>query len=277
MHFERVRPAAELSAYVEWFWGMKSDQQEPEQQKIVPDGFPEMIFHFGDPYRIHLHGRWHRQARALLGGQLKRFFLLENTGATDIFGITFRPAALTHLFGLNMANYADSVVTLRQVPGPWTALTNQLHTCADFDERVKVTAEFLNAYTPQAATQAIDRCLDILFHTHGTASIEQVCRDAGVSERQLQRFCLRYIGLSPKFYARILRFSHLLLLIKEGKTSWSDVVHLSGYYDQSHFIRDFKAFTGEDPTRFRYREKTMTSFFTRKTGRKLSDLSNRER
>jgi AraC-like DNA-binding protein len=276
MHFERVRPMTGLSTYVEWFWGMKSDQREPEQQKIVPDGFPEIIVHFGDPYKIHLHGRWHRQARTLLGGQLKRHFLLENTGTTDIFGITFRPAALTHLFDLDMNDYADRVVPLRKVPGPWTTFTNQLATCAGFDDRVMAAEEFLKAHTPDATTNAIDRCLDILFRDHGTASMEQVCREAGVSERQLQRFCLRYIGLSPKFYARIIRFSHLLQLIKEGKTLWSDVLHISGYYDQSHFIRDFKAFTGEDPTRFRYRDKSMTTFFARKSGGKMSGLSNRK-
>lgn len=274
MQFERVRPSGELSAHVEWFWGMRSSARKPEQQKIVPDGFPEVIFHFGDPYRIQLDRRWRRQARALLGGQLKHHFFLENTGRTDMFGITFRPAALTHLFDLNMGDYAGRVVALRQVHGPWAQLVAKLSAHTGFSDRVSATENWLRARTGQIPAHPIDSCLEILFRDHGTTTIQQLCQEAGVTERQLQRYFQHYIGVSPKFYARTIRFSYLFSLIQGGQTSWSDVVFLSGYYDQSHFIRDFKAFTGEDPTRFQYREETMTGFFTHKKGSRMSGLSN---
>lgn len=274
MQVERVKPSAGLSSYVEWFWGMRSGSRKPEQQKIVPDGFPEVIFHFGDPYRIRLDHRWQRQARALLGGQLKHYFFLENTGTTDMFGITFRPAALTHLFGLSMNAYAGRVVPLSQVKGPWGSLASKLSSCRGFAERVRATEQFFLTRIEPLPTQPIDTCLNILFRDHGTRSIQQVVEEAGITERQLQRHFQRYIGLAPKFYARIIRFSHLFSLLQAGQTSWSDVVYLSGYYDQSHFIRDFKAFTGEDPTQFRHREDTMTGFFTHKKGQAMSGLSN---
>lgn len=273
MHFDRVRPSPELSAHVEWFWGMRSDSPKPERQKIVPDGLPETIFHFGDPYKIHLHGRWRRQARSLFGGQMKRYFFLENTGKADMFGITWRPAAPTHIFGLNMKDYADRVVPLSQVAGPLNSLAERLIPHSDFDKRVEVAEQFLKPHLPGNGVLPIDRCLHVLFRDHGTSPVEQVCRETGLNERQMQRLFQRYIGLSPKFYSRILRFSHLFTLIKEGKSTWSDVVYLSGYYDQPHFIRDFKAFTGEDPTRFSYRDETLTDFFTRKKGGTLSGLS----
>ena len=87
---------------------------------------------------------------------------------------------------------------------------------------------------------------------------------AGVSERQLERLFKKYIGLSPKYYARIIRFNYIFKLIHLKNTSWAEVVYQSGFYDQSHFIRNFKAFTGEDPSSYYFEEKNMANFFLNK-------------
>lgn len=266
MHFSRVRPTGGSASFVEWYWTTKSDNPAPQRVKIIPDGFPEMVFHYGDPYRIWLKGRWRRQGRFLLGGQLTQHCFLENTGRSEIFGITFKPAALTHLFSLPMKAYAGNVVNLATVPGPWKPLITAVFSRSTQKERIAATELFFKPYhTKFVSDHPVEKCLAIIQQSHGTRAIKAVCEETGVTERQIERLFARYIGLSPKYFARILRFNHIFHLIQKGQVSWADVVHLSGYYDQSHFIRDFKRFTGEDPTAFSFREKSLTNFFAWKS------------
>lgn len=275
MQFSRVRPSTNLLPFVEWFWTTQSDDPSPKEQKIIPDGLPEMVIHFGDPYRIRLKDRWQKQSMAVLSGQLRQFCLLQNTGRTDILGITFTPAGLTRLFDLNMRLYCDRVVALSSVPGPWSQLVDSLHK-KNPGARVPEADTFLQQFIQRAHPEhPVEQCLQVMRRDHGATRVLDVCDQVGITERQLQRLFQKYVGLSPKYYARILRFSYIFHLVKEGKTSWADIVYLSGYYDQSHFIRDFKKFTGEDPTSFPFREENLTNFFAKKQGQRgLSGLSN---
>jgi hypothetical protein len=110
MELRRIEPTGAAAKAVECYWTVKNAAAKPVKQKVIPDGFTEIIFHFGDQYRINLDGRWRKQGMQLLAGQITKFFYLENSGVTDIFGIKLKPAALTHLFGISMKDKVDKVV-----------------------------------------------------------------------------------------------------------------------------------------------------------------------
>jgi len=111
----------------------------------------------------------------------------------------------------------------------------------------------------------IDRAVDIVFSKKGMITVADLCIEVSVGERYLQQLFQKYIGLSPKFFTRLIRFSRIFNLIQENDPDWAEVVYQAGYYDQSHFIRNFKAFTGEDPTAYIFAEKTLANFFMKKT------------
>lgn len=74
----------------------------------------------------------------------------------------------------------------------------------------------------------------------------------------------RYLGVTPKYYHRILRFNDVLRHVQtEGGASWAAVAHHCGYSDQSHFIRDFRHFSGFNPTEYLRQdfEDGQTNFF----------------
>ncbi|MDZ7771238.1 MAG: DUF6597 domain-containing transcriptional factor [Balneolaceae bacterium] len=82
-----------------------------------PDGFPEIIFHYGDPYRIRLGEEWEIQEPSLFAGQITGHFFLENTGRSKMIGIKLMPAAVVQLTALDMSLYTDRVVPLSQAFG----------------------------------------------------------------------------------------------------------------------------------------------------------------
>jgi transcriptional regulator GlxA family with amidase domain len=94
--------------------------------------------------------------------------------------------------------------------------------------------------------------------------VSAIARVAGVGERQLENLFKKYIGLSPKFYSRIIRFNYIFSLVRENHQSWSGLAYEASFFDQSHFIRNFRDFTGENPSDYAFDEKNLANFFLHK-------------
>ncbi|MBY0543661.1 MAG: hypothetical protein K2P75_09670, partial [Sphingobacteriaceae bacterium] len=82
MEFTRISPHPALAELIECYWMMYSDETMPIVEKIIPDGFTELIFNYRDVYQSQISGNWSLQTPNLLAGQLRSFFYLKNTGAT---------------------------------------------------------------------------------------------------------------------------------------------------------------------------------------------------
>ena len=266
MQFTRVEPPKELLHLVECYWIVKSSESTHHLQKIIPDGFPEIIFHFGDRYRIKLTDEWKTQAESLLAGQITKYFFLENIGATDILGIKLKPTAITQLFGIDMSFIKDKVVDLPKINNEKLNIINQLLRSSESDQgRIDSSNKYLAELSATTnSDRIIEKAIDQIFSTQGTSSISTLCEICNISERQLERLFQKYIGLTPKFYSRVIRFSRIFQIAQNKKLSWSEVGLESGFYDQPHFIKNFKAFTGEDPAQYFFDEPNLANFFMKK-------------
>lgn len=92
MLYLQKKPVNKLSSLIKSFWMIDSESDATiTQEKIIPDGYPEMIFHYRKPYRINIDGEWNTQNKYLIAGQIRKYFLLENTGALGMFAIKFQP------------------------------------------------------------------------------------------------------------------------------------------------------------------------------------------
>ncbi len=265
MEYTRISPHPDLSEFIECYWMMYSDDIIPQVEKIIPDGFTELIFNYRDVYQSNISGDWQIQTPNLFAGQISSYFHLANTAATGSFAIKLKPAALTQLFGLNMEHYVDQIIDLDTFPHLQLAVLKD-HFLPFENQQLLV--ERLDNYflllSRTATANPLEQVLQLIFDSNGMATVSELCQVASLGERQLQRLFKRYIGLSPKYYARIIRFNHIFQLIKEGGHNWAEIIFLSGYYDQSHFIRNFKAFTGEDPSGYFFQEQNMANFFLNK-------------
>jgi len=265
MKFQKISPSENLRPIINCYWFIDSeDDHAVKVQKVIPDGFPELIFHHGDPYEINLTGKWERQSPYLIAGQIKKYFFLRNTGRSGIVGIKFMPASLTGLLGISMLSFVDRVIPIEELGA--NELAPLIDTAASGKSPETIAAGF-DAFFEEAvlrqANSAIDSgtVVETILRSKGTASIGEICRRAKISERNLERLFRYHVGLTPKYFSRIIRFSNIFQSLKEGDPSWVDVAYLNGYYDQSHFIRDFKAFTGEEPSRYLFQHPTIANFF----------------
>lgn len=261
----RSAPHKSLNKIIECYWYIEHNEP-PHIQKIIPDGFLELIFHFKDLHLINLHGSWDEQSRTLFAGQIKKYFYLKNKGAARMFGIKLRPTAMRHLFGLSMHPFTNQVADLSGLKNMHLSELEKLVMAQhDFENMVTKTEDFLKSFvTIPFAQHPVDMAVDQIINSRGKTDVQMLCNLLSISERHLERIFREYVGLPPKFYARIIRFSNIFHLVNSKDPGWSDLVYDSGFYDQSHFIRNFKAFTGEEPTSYLFHEPTFANFFLQK-------------
>ena len=265
MYFNRIAPAESLKKWIVCYWIVEADTEAPTIEKIIPDGFTELIFHYGDTCRTKISGEWQVQSNTLIAGQLTKYFYLENGSNAKMIAVKLMPAALTQLFGLKMHLLTDEILDADKINNAsLNSLKNKLIPFADEAAAKQILDAHFSALIDGVKATPVTKAIETILASNGMISVDEIARAAAVGPRQLERLFKKYIGLTPKYYARIIKFNYIFELIKAGKTSWSEIVYQSGYYDQSHFIKNFKAFTGEDPSAYYFEKENMANFFLNK-------------
>jgi AraC-like DNA-binding protein len=263
MNFRRLEPTWAAKHWVESYWIIESVDNAILDQKIIPDGYPEMIFHFADQYCINISGSWENQTFSLLAGQIKQHFYLRNTGRVSILGVKLQPHTLAQLFQFEMSSITDKVVPLDSVGiESLNGLEIEVRASHKMDERLTIVNRFFEPFP--FVGLPIKKAIDSILETKGNVTVEQLCQMMDMSERQTERHFQKFVGLSPKFYCRIIRFNAIFQLLSQRDPSWAELAYEAGFADQSHFIRNFKAFTGEGPSDYGFDEKTLANFFLKK-------------
>jgi AraC-like DNA-binding protein len=164
-------------------------------------------------------------------------------GPTVSLLVRFTPQGASCL-GVPVSELADRSVALAELLGPARAreASERLHDAPDTVARVQVVEQLLLglAWVPDAI---VERALELL---RVGSNVAAVARELAISERQLERRFLARIGLTPKRFASLRRFEHALAHARTSP-SLTDTALAAGYYDQSHFIRDFHRFAGATP------------------------------
>ena len=266
MLFIKHDPPVHLAHIVRQFWIVENPDSAILQQKIVPDGFGEIIFHYGDPFRIRMYDTWEEQARMLISGQIRRYFYLENTGASAMLGIKLMPAAVYALFKHDMSTLTDKVLPLSSVTDslpPSSILQPDL----DPEKRILIALSWLETLITHSTFTEVRRIAEVadrMIAKKGLINMESQASEAGISRRHLEREFKKVIGLTPKYFARVVQFSNIFEAMQARDNAWVDIALNSGYFDQSHFIRNFKAFTGESPSQYGFDQQNLANFFLRR-------------
>lgn len=261
-------PDAKLGTIVDRLWvleGHAGDFSAPEQP-VLPDGCPELIVHFGDPF-VRLRGEGEeRQPPMLVAGQLTGPLLLRATGRVSVLGIRFRP------YGAAAVLNEPQSALLGQTIGVDAVSPSLARTLASLRNRVGTAGEAVDL--AQAAIRAgardaridasVRRIADEIVARRGVVSTSCLARAAGLSLRQMQRRFLDLVGIPPKRLARIIRFTNALRTLERltlagrGTRTAADY----GYADQAHFARDFRGFAGCSPTAHLMKQAELAGFFT---------------
>lgn len=256
MKYQTYKPHTDLSAFIKCYWTLESPKEEkPQKQTIVPDGCMEMIFHYGDLYRQYIDKtKSIIQPRCFVFGQLSQSLEIEPMGTTGIFAVRFHPEGFIPFATIPIKTMENRAVPLTELFGEkGNEIAQKILTAPTTNQRIILIETFLNEYLKNTniINNIVKSVVKTIITANGQLSIHEVSERQKINRRKLERSFASAIGLSPKQLSKTIRLQATLkLLLNKQFTSFTHLAYESEYYDQAHFIKDFKEFTGLTPKEF---------------------------
>jgi AraC-like DNA-binding protein len=253
LEFRRIPPAADVAPYVLHFWVLAGETLDSSTHPVLPDGCGEIVLNLGPATRELLpSGVSEAQPTAMLVGQMTRPVRVVPGPTMRMVGVKLAPWGAAAVFGEEAAALRDGTASLQDLgAGALVALRERLYECRDDGELRGTLDAAIRARLAASVPSRLDRLARLARAlTHApTASLDAWTRSLGCSARTLERQFGRWVGLSPKEFARLLRFQRALRLAAERPgIAWAVVAARAGYSDQAHLGRDFRQFAGAAPT-----------------------------
>jgi AraC-like DNA-binding protein len=253
-------PAPPLRRFIEHYWFVTHDEGVPVDLRVqvFVDARADLIFNFGAPYFREVLGSDGpavvEHSHTNLDAQRVEPIRIHQRGLVRIAGVRFRLGGLAPFASGPLRPFTGCTPPPSEVLGPDAlALEHALANSFDIDVQAERLDAFFVDHLVLASSYAdFERILDQLVASQGGASIHELARDADMSSRHVDRLFARYLGIAPKMVARILRFQRALLaLMRDPGHPLAEVAATAGYFDQAHFIRDFKRMSGGVPRGYR--------------------------
>lgn len=238
--FQHVRraPSAILAAWIEHYWFVGWDLRglPAQQQETLPHPNVQLVIEAGCTriYGVH-SGRFTR--------------MLEGHGC--VFGIKFKAGGFHPFLRAPVATLMDRSIAVTDVFGASaTTLESDVLAGRDMDAMVAVAERFLLAHRPPMDAQLanVTALVAEIAIDLSVTSVEQLTARSGLNKRALQRLFQQYVGIGPKWVINRYRLHEAIAQLQEGKpVIWADLALALGYFDQAHFIRDFRKLVGRSP------------------------------
>jgi AraC-like DNA-binding protein len=235
---DRFPPAAELGSLVERHWLVSWDLPPGREASVtlLPHPCVNLVLDAG---------------RLAVSGVGRDRFSYRYRDAGRVFGVKFRPGAFRPFLGRPLVEITDTVWPAERLWGAAaTALAARLAAAPGPAELVGLVEMFLRERwpAPDPQVELVERMVAAMLHDRAITRVDDVCARFGMSARAVQRLFQNYVGVSPKWVLRRYRLHEAAAaLARQQDRPWAEVATELGYFDQSHFIRDFTTAIGMTP------------------------------
>ena len=257
MRYKKFFPCSILSPFVECYfiWDSEGSLETTMVIESPPNGFCSIVFNYADPYYLQ-NKKYERLAVPMqfISGQSIYSYKLFLEGEIGVAGIVFKPAALATIFHLPIYEYTEERINLYKVfkKSIIDKYANEIKISSE-EQKVHLLEEFLmQQYRIQKPEpDYIDQAANFIVEHNGLLQVSDLLKDSCMSRRSFERKFFQKVGLSPKYYARVRRIGYLLSFVAGKRTAdWPKIFSECEFYDQAHFIKDFKEFTGRSPQQY---------------------------
>jgi AraC-like DNA-binding protein len=249
------RPDGRLSGLVERYEAyIESASTTPLLRQEVPWTRVPMILNFGAPWRVRDGpGSGGGRHDSFVAGLSESSAFVAAEGTANCLQVDFTPIGAHLFFGVPMHELTNRVVDVDDLLGRDGNLVARLEAASTWKMRFELLDDVIAVRVSAARRPApeIVWAWRALEHTNGAVPVGRLAELVGRSRRYLVARFREQLGLSPKTFARVVRFSRAVRLIHGSKRrSFVDLAHECGYFDQAHMIREFREFAGTTPVEF---------------------------
>jgi AraC-like DNA-binding protein len=230
--YSEILPSAALEPWVECFWTRTSDAPSGPH-RILPDGCADLVFDLT------------RGEADAVGTMTKPLVLEAEEQSAAAFGVRFRPGRAAAFLRIPLAELTDARVRLDEL---WRDVPEQITVETLEQALLRRLAPSVDRRVGASVDRRVDAAVARIIRTN--ARIDDIARDVGISRQHLARQFQQHVGVSPKTFARVMRFRRLVESLPAGDVDWADLAAGHGYYDQSHLIDEFRELAGTTPAHY---------------------------
>jgi AraC-like DNA-binding protein len=255
MRYQKINPGERLKPYIKSYFFFESEANLDFQDIVFPNGHMEVIFNLGNGiWESSVHDEFHQTPPIELWGQITRPLPIRSKGKHEMLGIRFYAHSAAWFFKEDINEFNDLICDAGDLLGNSIKnLHSQLIETAGLPARIKLIENYLLHKLAVAERKTnritmVGHIVKELQRDMASENIKTIALKYNVTPRYLQKLFLQYTGVTPKLYHKINRFQQSLQLIAKKESSLTSIAYDCGYFDQSHFIREFKSFTGITPS-----------------------------
>jgi AraC-like DNA-binding protein len=251
-------PQPPLSQFVENLWLIEEFSADYTREKILPDGAIELIIDL-DPqpksiFADETSAAFRTVSKGWISGERTRYIVIGAAANQSMVGIRFRPGGAYPFFHFPISELSESVTELELIWGSLVdEIRDQLLEIKSPDERLLRLEAFLlgQARRSLEANRLITFAVHQLQHSPQFLAIRDLASTIGITQKHLISQFEKVVGLRPKSFARVCKFQKVVNLIEQqDQIEWAAMAADCGYYDQAHFIHEFQAFSGLNPSTY---------------------------
>lgn len=237
----RFVPSEELQFFIEHFWIVEWDlEDDTYKQEILSYPSVQLVFEKENTWI------W-----GVVTGKFKRSL----KGGGKVLGVKFKPGGFYPFFQSSVSTISDGVLAFNKVfDADVTELEKEILSPDNNEKSVQRVERFLKNNLPEEdeRVKQVNEIIDTVMENKYLIKVDQLVEKLEISKRSLQRLFKWYVGISPKWLIKRFRLHEVAAKIAEEEkgTDWAELAFELGYYDQAHFIKDFKSVVGQTPAEY---------------------------
>ena len=245
-----------LRKYIKFYWEIQSEHMQLHH-RFIPVRNIDFKFNLSDtPHYFCMDGREHVLENVYFSGLHDHFrnACLKVSGKVDMFGICFHPEGLFPFIKIPLCEFRNQLLGSSEAGFKWANFLNErLRGAPDTATRLIILEnELLSLIDNDKETpESFRQLFNALKHRDTPARITDFSKRNNLGMRKLERMYNTYVGVSARTYGTLHRFQNCMnQLLNKDYLKLSDIAYANGYFDQMHFIKEFKRFTGISPNKF---------------------------
>jgi AraC-like DNA-binding protein len=253
-----VKPGPPLSRFVDLLWYYQQTPQAHKKERLMPDGCVSLIINLEENQTRLYDPDDVRKMKTLGGcsvaGPHTKCFAIDTDEQTCVVGVSFRAGGTVPFLGLPSDELHNQHLNLEDLWGRLARELRERTLAANAPEAKLRTVEFMlleRAAGMFAGQPVVEYAVERFLARPAALRVNEVADRTGFSHRRFIELFKQHVGMTPKLFCRVRRFQQVLRRITSGEpVNWSDLALDGGYFDQAHFIHDFRAFSGINPSKY---------------------------
>jgi AraC-like DNA-binding protein len=268
MRFQIIKPTGILAQFIKYYWVMeKSSLEDDVCERVIPTGSIDLMFHYRNCFEVKsCDNNTFRQANSFISGISNSYADVTTNGETGMVCITFHPFGAYNFFNFPLFEIENQNISLDCIFGNESNEVYEQFCAAQFlNERIAIIENFLMSklkVPDRRDSLLLKSGIDLINRSNGQIRTTSLSEKLCITPKTLERKFSAMVGKTPKQFMRIVRFQNILNTFSTASSMiLTEIAYANGYFDQAHFIKDFKSFSGYTPKDFFANHQCQSDYF----------------